>query len=348
MIKKLNEAVTDIHVLSQGFILRDGFAFVLGDKPAVYDTLLIRWPADAVGTPKFAKSSRTLEEHIQLINQHKLETARIICRDLSFITQCPTLTKVSIHPDDMGFDDFDYSPLYTMPNLKSVCCITKYGIKEQYKTDIDYAKLRNLREVSMAGLGHINYEKLPFLESLWISNCKKHRDFKEISCSTQLKDVTLMQCALQSLDGIENHSNMRSVALWHNRSLTDISALEKLANTLRVIDIEACPKISDFSFLAMMKNLEHLRLYGSNRLPSLAFLTTMENLEHLRLYGSNRLPSLAFLKEMPNLKTFTFTMDVEDGDLSLCKDIPYASCKNRKHFNIKDAQLPKNLPIRAL
>lgn len=325
MIKKLNEAVTDIHVLSQGFILRDGFAFVLGDKPAVYDTLLIRWPADAVGTPKFAKSSRTLEEHIQLINQHKLETARIICRDLSFITQCPSLTKVSIHPDDMGFDDFDYSPLYTMPNLKSVCCITKYGIKEQYKADIDYAKLRNLREVSIAGLGHKNYEKLPILESLWISNCKKHRDFKEISCSTQLQDITLMQCALQSLDGIENHSNMRSVALWHNRSLTDISALEKLANTLHVIDIEACPKISDFSFLA-----------------------TMENLEHLRLYGSNRLPSLAFLKEMPNLKTFTFTMDVEDGDLSLCKDIPYASCKNRKHFNIKDAQLPKNLPIRAL
>ena len=325
MIKKLNEPVTDIHVLSQGFILRDGFAFVLGDKPAVYDTLLIRWPADAVGTPKFAKSSRTLEEHIQLINQHKLETARIICRDLSFITQCPSLTKVSIHPDDMGFDDFDYSPLYTMPNLKSVCCITKYGIKEQYKTDIDYAKLRNLREVRIAGLGHKNYETLSLLESLWISNCKKHRDFKEISCSTQLKDVTLMQCALQSLDGIENHSNMRSVALWHNRSLTDISALEKLANTLRVIDIEACPKISDFSFL-----------------------TTMENLEHLRLYGSNRLPSLAFLKEMPNLKTFTFTMDVEDGDLSLCKDIPYASCKNRKHFNIKDAQLPKNLPIRAL
>lgn len=324
MIEELNRRVTDIYVLSQGFILRDGFAFVLGDKPAVYDTLLIRWPADAVGTPKFAKSSRTLEEHIQLINQYKLENARIICRDLSFITQCPTLTKVSIHPDDMGSDGFDYSPLYAMPNLKSVCCITKYGIRGQYKTNIDYTKLRNLKEVSIAGLGHKDYEKLSSLESLWISNCKKHRDFKEISCSTQLQDITLMQCGLRSLDGIEKHSQMRSVVLSHNRLLTDISALEKLGNTLRVIDIEACPKISDFSFLAMLVNLEHLRLYGSNRLPS-----------------------LDFLKEMPNLKTFTFTMDIEDGDLTLCKGIPYASCKNRKHFNVKDAQLLKNLPTRV-
>lgn len=321
MIGELNESVTDTYVLSQGFILRDGFAFVLGDKPAVYDTLLIRWPADAVGTPKFAKSSRTLEEHIQLINQYKLEKARIICRDLSFITQCPSLTKISVHPDDMGLDGFDYSPLYAMPNLKSVCCITKYGIREQYKTSIDYAKLRNLSEVSIAGLGHENYEKLSLLEALWISNCKNHWDFREISCSTQLQDITLMQCGLRSLDGIEKHAHLQSVALWHNRSLTDISTLEKLGSTLRILDIEGCPKISDFTFLAALVNLEHLRLYGSNSLPS-----------------------LAFLKEMPKLKTFTFTMDIEDGDLTLCKNIPYASCKNRKHFNIKDAQLPKRIP----
>lgn len=321
MIEELNKTVTDIYVLSQGFILRDGFAFVLGDKPAVYDTLLIRWPADAVGTPKFAKSSRTLEEHIQLINQYKLENARIICRDLSFITQCPSLTKVSIHPDDMGSDGFDYSPLYAMPNLKSVCCITKYGIRGQYKTNIDYTKLRNLKEVSIAGLGHKDYEKLSSLESLWISNCKNHRDFREISCSTQLQDITLMQCGLRSLDGIEKHSHLHSAALWHNRSLTDISALKKLGNTLRVLDIEGCPKISDFTFLAALVNLEHLRLYGSNSLPS-----------------------MEFLKEMPKLKTFTFTMNIEDGDLTLCKGIPYVSCKNRKHFNIKDAQLPKRIP----
>ena len=138
MVRELGQTVTDSDVLSQGFILRDGFAFILGDKPAVYDTLLIRWPPDAVGTPKFARSNRTLEEHVQLINQYRLENARIICRDLSFITQCPSLSKISIHPDDMGTDNFDYSPLYAMPNLNSVCCATQYGIREQYRTNIDY------------------------------------------------------------------------------------------------------------------------------------------------------------------------------------------------------------------
>ena len=224
----------------------------------------------------------------------------------------------------MGPEGFDYSPLYAMPNLKSVCCTTQYGLKGQYKTTVDYSKLHNLKEIKMAGTGHDAYEKLPSLESLWISNCKKHLDFKEISCSTQLRDVTFMQYGIRTLDGIEKHARMQSVALWMNRSLTDISALKNLGSTLRVLDIEGCPKITDF-----------------------AVLSALINLEHLRLYGSNRLPSLDFLKEMPNLKTFTFTMDVEDGDLILCKDIPYASCKNRKHFNLKDAQLPKKLPQRG-
>ena len=49
MLKELNTAVTDGTVLRQGFIVRNGFVFVLGSKPAVYDTLLIRSPSDAVG-----------------------------------------------------------------------------------------------------------------------------------------------------------------------------------------------------------------------------------------------------------------------------------------------------------
>lgn len=129
-----------------------------------------------------------------------------------------------------------------------------------------------------------------------------------------------MQCGLRTLDGIEKHKELRSLALCHNRSLNDISALSGIGNSLQTLVIEGCSKISDFEVLS-----------------------TLVKLEHLQLYRSNALPTLSFLKDMPNLKTFTFTMNVEDGDLTLCKNIPYASCKNRKHFNLKDAQLPKNI-----
>ena len=320
MIEELNKTVTDGYVLRHGFIVRDGFVFVLGDKPAVYDTLLIRSPSDAVGPIKHAYASKTLDEHIMLINQYQLEKAKIICRDLSFIVQCPSLKEISIYPDDFGSDSFDYSPLYSMPNLKSVCCQTQYGIHGQYKAYVDYSKMKGLREIGAAGSGHNGYETVSTLETLWISNCKKHRDFQNISCSDQLQDVTLMQCGIRELNGIEKHKKLSSLALYHNRCLSDISSLASLGDSLRILAIEGCPKISDFTFLSALRKLEHLQLYGSNMLPT-----------------------LSFLKEMPNLKTLTFTMNVEDGDLTLCMNVPYASCKNRKHFNLKDAQLHKNI-----
>ena len=320
MIEELNKTVTDGYILRQGFIVRDGFIFVLGEKPAVYDTLLIRSPADAIGPIRHAYSSRSIEDHIQMINQYKLEKAKIICRDLTFITQCPSLTEISVYPDDFGFDGFDYSPLYSMPNLKSVCCRTQYGIKEQYKTNIDYSHICGVKEISVAGPGHTGYEMVPSLETLWISNCKKHKDLSNISCSAQLKDLTMLQCSIQTLKGIDSFPALESLALFHNRSLSDISPLASNASSMKILAIEGCPKITDFSVLAELINLEHLQLYGANTLPN-----------------------LNFLHRMIKLKTFTFTMNVQDGDLSNCLQVPYASCKNRKHFNLKDSQLPKQL-----
>lgn len=34
-------------------------------------------------------------------------------------------------------------------------------------------------------------------------------------------------------------------------------------------------------------------------------------------------------------------MNVEDGDLSKCLNVPYVNCKNRKHYNLKNKDLPK-------
>ena len=65
--------------------------------------------------------------------------------------------------------------------------------------------------------------------------------------------------------------------------------------TLKALRVENCPKIQDFSVLG-----------------------ELENLELLELAGSNTLPNLDFLKTMKNLKTFTFSMNVLDGNLDPC------------------------------
>ena len=161
MLNELNTMVTDISVLRQGFIMRDGFVFALGDKPAVYDTLVIRNPANASAIGCRGFSNRTLEEHIALVNKYQLNKATIVCRDLSFIVSCPSLSEVSIDPDDYCGSGFDYSPLYSMPNLRSVNCRTVYGIDEQYHCSLDYAQFSGVVDVAAAGAGHVGYETIP-------------------------------------------------------------------------------------------------------------------------------------------------------------------------------------------
>ena len=144
-------------------------------------------------------------------------------------------------------------------------------------------------------------------------------------CSKELDTLHMMQCGIYSLNGIETSHKMQCLYLHYNRSLNDINALKKVKHTLKALRIENCPKITDFTVLK-----------------------ELENLELLELSGSNILPNLNFLKTMKNLKTFTFSMNVLDGDLSPCMALSYVySEKDRKYYNLKDADLPKGKYLRG-
>jgi hypothetical protein len=113
--------------------------------------------------------------------------------------------------------------------------------------------------------------------------------------------------------------------IYHNRVLEDISALKSCSSTLTALRIQNCPKITDFSVLE-----------------------ELQNLELLELTGSNELPNLSFLENMKNLKAFTFSMNVKSGDLSPCLRLLYVySQKNHKYYNLKDKDLPKKMYIRG-
>ncbi len=320
-LQELQRPVRDYEVLASGFLIRNGFVFCLGNMAAVYDTLLIRWPEDATAIGyRFGFSERSLEEHIQFIREYEIRKAVIVCRDLSFLPRCQNLGEVTIVPSENAEPDFDYSPLYKLPNLRMVNCITEYGPKGQFHATVDYRKIPGVAQISAAGKGHLGYEAIPNLEVLSLCRDQRHTDFSNISCSNVLREAFFLQCRLKSLEGLEQHPGLEELTLSHCRSIQDISQMRNAAAHLRILTIENCPKIQDFSVL---EQLHHL--------------------EHLQLYGSQTLPNLVFLKQMPRLKTFVFTMNVADGNLLPCMEIPYASCKNRKHFNRKDVQLPKNL-----
>ena len=240
----INEIITDYHILCEGYIYRDGFVFTFGqEKPAVFNRIVIRKPerARADGT-RLGYSYRSLEEHIELINEYQIEKAHVMCDELSFILECPSIKDIVVFPSYDAKENFDYSVLYQMPNLKTVYCKTIYGDCGQYKTKIDYSRMNGLEDLSLDDEGHLGFEKVSTLKKVWISGNRKIRSLVDVSCSVDLQEMTLFGCGVQNLDGIEKHKKLKSLTLWHNYSLTDVSALELISETLTELVIDACGK----------------------------------------------------------------------------------------------------------
>lgn len=113
---------------------------------------------------------------------------------------------------------------------------------------------------------------------------------------------------------------MKYVELSYNRVLSDVSALKHCGQNLKILRIENCPKITDFSFLY-----------------------SLSGLVSLRLNGKNELQSLDFLQEMPNLSFLNLSMTVLDNDISPCLKIPRVCLKGKRSYNLQDKDLPKNV-----
>lgn len=320
---RITDVIADVYTFQQGYLYRQGYVFAPLTQSNIYDAIVIRNPSHCQAwCPKYGFSDHSLEEHIELINQYHLEKAIIIAEDISFITRCSSLKYLKIVLADTAVDKFDYSPLYDMPCIKELTCTTAYGgPQEHLHATLDYSRIKGLLNVRISGKGHLNYNLVDTLEELHISENKTHQDLTSVSNSQNLKRIWFLQSGLKSLSGIERFPKMQDLSFDYMRSLCDISQLSLVANSLRVLSIENCPKITDFSVLY-----------------------DLVNLEHLYLCGKNELPSLDFLNKMKKLKTFVFSMNVADCDLSPCLQIPYASTyHNRKQYNLKDKDLPKTL-----
>ena len=112
------------------------------------DYLVILSPFDVVWeSPVLARSQKTLEEHIQYIQENQFEKVYIVADDIAFLRQCPTITSLKIIPA-YSAAKFDYSPIYHMPNLKELNCQTVYGHKDALKADAGTGKLSPARKVT--------------------------------------------------------------------------------------------------------------------------------------------------------------------------------------------------------
>lgn len=283
------------------------------------DRLVVLHPFDVVwNAPVLARSTKSLEEHIHLIQEQNIRRAIVIAEDISFLRQCPSLESLHVIPANSA-SAFDYSPLYDLPRLCELDCCTLYGSSENKHAEIDYSRLLHLESLTVNGAkGHLHLEAVHHLRRLHLGQGQPVSGTLAALDTSALETLDLCQSTLHSLKGLESNRSLQKLSISHCRSLTDISSLSALGGTLTSLEIESCGRIADFTAL---HDLTHL--------------------EELTLYGTNSLPDLSFLKRMSQLRSLRFTMNVLDGDLSLCQTIPFVFCRNRKHYNLKNEDLPK-------
>lgn len=307
--------------LNQLPLYTDDFFIRHFDNLKVKDAIVIHNPTDAlIVSPVFLRSRKSLDEHIAYINRNNIKKALIVADDIRFLTRCPGLEYLQIFPS-VTAQEFDYSPLYEMPNLKWIVCKTTTGLNDDVVASIDYSRLKGVQYLGISHSGgHVNVDQAGDVISLYFDFGFPNADNLLNSIPGKvLRNFSVCQAPIRSLDGIETAHQLQRLELCHNRRLTDISALRHLSSSLAFLEIDTCGKICDFSVLSELHNIE--------------FLT---------LKGSNTLKDLSFLKDMPKLQYLHLTVNVEDGDLHLCEQVPYVRIKNRKHYSHKDADLPKD------
>jgi hypothetical protein len=306
--------------LNQAMPRIDDFFFRALTRPNNADAIVICNPSDAIcRAPVVLHSKKSLEDHVKHIQEHNLKKAVVIAEDISFLKQCPSLEYLWIIPA-LETVEFDFSPVYSLPNLRWLQCETVFGPHNERFACIDYSQVQHIERLAISGnKGHENIASLKKLKVLYMEQGQPCRDsLIDTFDGEMLEKLVICQAPIKSLDGLKQAQNLRILDLAYNKKLEDITALSTINESLRWLSIEQCGKISDFSVLSELKNLEFLQLIGSNTLPN-----------------------LQFIRNMPKLKSFIFKMNNSDGDMSMCLKIPYVSIRNKKHYSHKDKDFLK-------
>jgi hypothetical protein len=321
----INELNIEVSDNGRGYTLCEGYEFKTLTHPAtIKDAIVIKNPPNVTcWTPSILITGQSLSEQIEFVNRHKLEKAIVVAENISFLKQCPTFKYLKVIPSDNAGNNFDFSPLYDLPEIKSLECATQYGRREEFSSQLDYARIKGLEELTIDGNGHHNFHHFNQLKSLRISG-NQDSDVMRMFSSEILDTLWITQCKIRSLEGIQKSKRMQCLYLAYNRTLSDISALRDVKDTIKLLRIENCAKIKDFSVL-----------------------TELHHLELLQLSGSNELESLAFLKSLPNLRFFACDMNILDGDLTPCLNLSYVGIKKRKHYNLDPNQFSRKVTLRG-
>nr|WP_180321250.1 hypothetical protein [Mesobacillus jeotgali] len=246
-----------------------------------------------------------ITESIAYIQEHQINNVDISYElaQVDFLSECPDIELVSLGGEDLK----DVSGLYHLKKLKSL------SINETRPSlEIDFERIPSL-EVLYGQLPP-KAKEIGTLENLkemvlW-SYKPKTKNLEQFSGLKNLEFLELIQSNIISLKGVEGLGVLGKLGLYYLRSFNDLKDIKDLSKSLRVLEIENCKKIGDFTPIAELKNLEKLSMMDCGEIPSIQFVSQLPGLKMLAFGGTT----------------------VLDGDLNPCEGIEHVYFTQKKHY----------------
>ncbi len=133
----------------------------------------------------------------------------------------------------------------------------------------------------------------------------KSGDLSGLPWLPKLEDLSIIQSTIVSLNGVERYESLDRLELSYCTKLIDISVLSGMKTSgLKVLEFEACRKISNHDAVSPLPKLKVLRFNSCSAIPSINFIKSMHMLEEFRFVGTKVIDGR--LDPLVNLKSVGF------------------------------------------
>lgn len=231
----------------------------------------------------------------------------------------------------------DDKPLYS----NELWNITSFTLPENAQYVDDLTKLTYLKSLTITGQ---TFDSLRFLTSLTdlgelnLLDCRfQPADLSIIAALPNLKRLTLSDCSLSTISGLEKAQNLEYVNLNNNT----IRNLEPLSQLIKLREIELSHNaLTGLNVLSSLSNLEKLDV-SYNSLTSIAPIATCTKLSWLNI-DHNELSGLAGINNISSLKYLSANHNALT-DISIL-----AACLSLRELYISNNQLEDISSLSAL
>lgn len=270
-------------------IEKDGFNFLLKSNVVGHDD-----DVDCISV-----NDNNIKKASEYIVKNKIKGIRFAGRysnpDINFIGDFTWLEKIVIQ---VAKPLKNISVINKMPKLKRAFGDFYLDFLLENETvnyiGCDWDKKTDFSELCLK-LNHLN-----------ITGCKDFITFGiRLQKTPALKHLELIRGNMVDLKWVGEMKALEKIELHYLPKLETLNGIENLKNTLKEFELCTGRKITDYSPIASLENLESLAIENRSVINDLSFLAPLKKLKYLRIYNTKiTAEDISYLKNIPTLNFY--------------------------------------------